>query len=156
MNCVIPGSFDPITKGHEDIVKRCSRVFDNVYLVVSINPNKNSLSAQKRAELAEKVFSGIKNIKVEINEGITAEYAVKKSPCVIVKGIRNGTDYEYEADMAKYNRELYGVETLLLPATDEYSRISSSRVRELIYLKCNIDKYVPKEIVKDINESYGE
>ncbi len=155
MNCIIPGSFDPLTKGHEDIIKRCSLLFDRVIVAVSDNPEKKSVSSEIRTVMIKKVFTDSSNVTVTTNRGLTAEFALKYAPCVIVKGIRGEKDFDYEADMAKYNRELFGVETLLLNSRDEFCRISSSRIRELAYYGCDITGYVPESICGDIMAVYG-
>lgn len=133
MNVVYPGSFDPITLGHVDIIERISKLYENVTVLVSVSSEKNyTFTAQERKELIEKALAHLKNIKVEVNEGLTTDYAKKNKIKGIVRGLRAVADYEYELTMANINKKLNPhVETLLIFASPEFYFVSSRGVKEV-------------------------
>ncbi len=147
---LIPGSFDPITNGHLDIICRASRMFDEIIVLIAKNTSKNyMLCSQKRAILAEDAVKDLPNVRVEIFDGLLVDFANANNIDVTVKGIRNSKDYEYEAEMALTNamlsQKLYGrnFETMLLPCSKKYSDISSSAVRLILANKGNLSSLVP-------------
>ncbi len=131
---IVPGSFDPITLGHLDIIERASTLYDQVYVAVMINRDKHYLfTLSQRNRLAEVAVSHLKNVQVISSEGMLWELARDLGACALVKGVRNEIDQKYEESMAEYNRERYpDAETILLPADDRYGQISSTKVRELL------------------------
>jgi pantetheine-phosphate adenylyltransferase len=149
---IFPGSFDPITIGHVDIVKRALPLFDEIIIAIGVNSQKQSLfTLEKRIEWIEKVFKGQKNIRVESYEGLTVNFCVKKKAHYIIRGIRSASDFEYEKTIAHLNTAMVpGLETVLILATAEFSSISSTIVREIIKGKGKVEKFVPKEIVKEL------
>ena len=133
-SAMVPGSFDPITLGHLDIVRRAAALYDRVYLALLINPEKSYLfDLDTRVRMAEVSCADIPNVSVISDDGLLAELAKRLGCEAIIKGVRNDRDYEYEMKMALYNRELApDIETLLLPCDKGLADISSTRVRELI------------------------
>ncbi len=140
---IFPGSFDPFTIGHEDILRRASEAFDTVYLALMVNPEKSYLlDTETRLAIAECAARKYPNVKVIYDEGMLFSLAQRLCCSAIVKGIRNGDDLDYETKMARYNKEHGGIETFLLPCLDgELSKVSSTYVRSLLEEK-KIDEAV--------------
>lgn len=131
---IVPGSFDPITVGHIDILKRAAALYDRVYLALLINPDKEYLfDTETRIEIARLAISGIPNAEVVYSEGMLVDLARALGCSAIVKGVRNETDFAYEMKMALYNKELAPeIETVFLPCDDKLAEISSTLVRSLL------------------------
>ncbi len=144
---VYPGSFDPITMGHVDIINRISPLYDQVIILIAQSSQKQSLfSAEERKQLVEQSLSHLKNIKVDIFEGLTVDYMKRAKARVIVRGLRAVVDFEYEMTMANMNKKLApGLETLLVFASPEYYYISSRGVKEVA-----INGGALKDLVPDI------
>lgn len=147
---LIPGSFDPITTGHLDIINRTACMFDEVVVLVSKNSTKNyMLCSEKRALLVEDAVKKMHNVRVAIYEGLLVDFAAANDIDVTVKGIRNDKDYQYEESMASANmllsRKLYGrdFETIYLPCSKEYSDVSSTVVRMLLSSDADVTGLVP-------------
>ena len=151
---VCPGSFDPVTLGHIDIITRAAALFDRVIVLVSKNVDKHPVfTADERVGLIKKALPGIKNVAVESFDGLLADYVREKKACAIVKGIRAMTDFENEFQMALVNRKLYGeAETVFLVARSENMYLSSSVVRQIASFGGDIESFVPKEIAGIITE----
>lgn len=134
---IIPGSYDPMTLGHLDVVRRASSLFDRVYVAVMINSEKKyTFDIETRRKIAEATCLGLDNVIVVSDEGYLVHLAARLGCKVIVKGIRNIKDYEYEAEMAKFNHSLYpDAETMFLPCSKEYAEVSSTLVREALEKK---------------------
>lgn len=149
---VCPGSFDPVTLGHLDIIERASELFDNVIVLVMSNSAKHSaFSVEERMALINKCIKN-SNIEVDTYSGLLVDYAAKKKAAVIVKGLRAVSDFDYEFQQALINKSLYPeVETVFLTAKGENMYLSSSMVKEVCSLGGDISSYVPSEIVNDIN-----
>ncbi len=149
---VYPGSFDPITLGHLDIIKRASSLFGKLIVVVMVNPNKKySFSAEERVELIKKSVAGFENVEVEYSSGLLADYAKQKGAKAIVKGLRALSDFEYEFQMALTNKQLNPeVETVFLTTTSDYMYLSSSMVKQIASMGGNISGFVPDAIHKQI------
>ena len=130
---ICPGSFDPITKGHVDIIERTSKLFDKVIAVVLVNPTKNpTFTTEERVDLIRRVTTHIPNVEVDSYTGLVADYAKLKNAHTLIKGLRAVTDFEYEFQQALTNKELYpGMETLFLHSSKEYMFLSSSIVKEI-------------------------
>ncbi|HCU36334.1 MAG TPA: pantetheine-phosphate adenylyltransferase [Armatimonadetes bacterium] len=145
---VCPGSFDPITLGHVDIIRRAANLFDQVIVAVAQDARKSHmLSIDERVELAEAACAGIVNVIVEPFEGLLVEYCVRRRAVAIVKGIRNLSDIPDEAQMQAVNADLApGVETLFLIASPQWAHISSSMVRWLNELDADVSRYVPEAV----------
>ncbi len=150
---IVPGSFDPVTLGHLDIIKRASNVFDLVYICILANKGKHHplFSIPERMELLGRVTKDIENVVVDTYDGLLVDYAREKKASVIVKGLRAVTDFEYELQMAHINRKLApDIETMFVMTRGKYSYLSSSIVKEVASYKADISDLVPKEIMPDI------
>ncbi|MGN0534618.1 MAG: pantetheine-phosphate adenylyltransferase [Eubacterium sp.] len=149
---VCPGSFDPVTLGHLDIIERASELFDKVIvLVMSNSAKKSAFTVKERMELLEKCISS-ENIEIDTYNGLLVDYARKVNATAIVKGLRAVSDFDYEFQQALINKSLYPrIETVFLTASGENMFLSSSMVKEVCSLNGDISSYVPKEIVNDIN-----
>ncbi|MFD3156521.1 pantetheine-phosphate adenylyltransferase [Haloimpatiens sp. FM7330] len=149
---VYPGSFDPITNGHLDIIERASRVFDEVIVAVLVNPNKKGLfEIDERVNLIKKATKHLKNIKVESFSGLLIDFMKSNDIKVIVKGLRAVSDFEYEFQMALMNNKLDpDIETVFMMTSTKYSYLSSSSVKQVAIFGGCIKELVPDNIIKDI------
>jgi pantetheine-phosphate adenylyltransferase len=149
---IYPGSFDPITLGHLDIIRRSAEIFDKLIVVVMVNPAKQcAFSPEERVELIKKCTSDLNNIEVDFSDGLLADYAKEKGACAIVKGLRALSDFEYEFQMALTNSKLNPeVETLFLTTKAENMYLSSSMVRQIASMGGDISDFVPDIIHKQI------
>jgi len=149
---ICPGSFDPITLGHLDIIRRAASMFDKLVVVVMTNPAKKcSFTSEERREMIEKSVEDIPNVEVDCYDGLLAEYAGIKKACAIVKGLRAMSDFEYEFQMALTNKKLNpDVETLFLTTKAENMYLSSSMVRLIASMNGDITEFVPQVIHDDI------
>ena len=147
------GSFDPITLGHVDVIKRSSEIFEKIIIGVGINSNKKILvPIQDRIELIKGCTNDIPNIEVYSFDGLTADFAKQHSANVLIRGLRNTIDFEYEKELALFNYDIdNSLKTVFLMSKPELSCISSSSVKELIANKADISKYVPANVVKYFN-----
>ena len=154
---VCPGSFDPITAGHLDVIRRASRIFDHVIVAVGANLRKKArLSAVERARLIQKVTADLENVSVEVMEGLLVEFARSQDARVIVKGLRAVSDFESEFEQAQLNRTLYPeLETVFIMASAEHSFLSSSAVREIASYGGDVRGLVPDGIVGTVKEIYS-
>ena len=148
---VIPGSFNPPTNGHLDMIKRTARIFDDVVVLVMQNAEKKYMfTDDERFELTKLACKDIPNVRVESFGGLLCDYVEKIGADVIIKGIRNSADYEYEKDMAQINFNIGGCETLLITAKPELEFCSSTFVREMLRYGRDISKYVPENCLEII------
>ena len=150
---VCPGSFDPVTLGHLDIINRASKLFDKVIVLVSFNPNKNtsSFNVDERMNMIKKVTAHLHNVEVDSYNGLLADYLKKTGAAAIVKGLRAVSDFEYEFQMALANKKLYAdAETVFLTTSSENMYLSSSVVKEIASLGGDISGFVPAEILETI------
>lgn len=147
---IYPGSFDPITNGHLDILKSGSEIFDKVIIAVSYNVNKKGfLSVDERVDLIKKSVAHFKNVEVDAFEGLTVEYAKKVGADILLRGLRTSFDFEYELQLSQTNNALYSdLKTVFLITKPEYNFISSSMVREILANKGDISKFVPQAVNK--------
>lgn len=151
------GSFDPLTLGHLDIIKRSAELFDTVVVAVVINPNKTSLfNPNERVQMIVKACQDITNVKVDSFEGLLADYVNRNKFDAVVRGLRNSTDYDYEQIMANVNAGLYqyGTETVFLMTKPELSFVSSSVVKEVASLGGDISNYVTEDIKNEVISKY--
>ncbi len=155
---IYPGSFDPVTMGHLDIISRASRIFDKVIVLTSRNSDKNPLfSSSERAEMLRLVSAEFENVEVEVFEGLLADYASSIPECVIVKGMRAISDFEREFQMALINSALSpGLDTLFLTTSHRYQFLSSSVVKEVGMLGGDISDFVPTEIMAQVLDRLRE
>jgi len=149
---VFPGSFDPITKGHVDIVERASKLFDKIIIAIGENSQKKYLfDLDQRKQWIKDCFTDMANIEVQTYDGLTIHYCQKVGATYIVRGIRSAGDFEYEKTIAHLNASMDGgVETVLILAKPEYSSISSTIVREIIKGKGDASAFVPAAIYGDL------
>lgn len=149
---VYPGSFDPITNGHLNIIERAATIFDEVIVIVLVNPDKKGLfSIDERVELIKRVTKHIPNVKVESFSGLLVDYMNKNNVKVIIKGLRAISDFEYEFQMSLINKKLNPhIETLFMMTSSEYSYLSSSSVKQVAAFGGCIKDLVPDEIIEDI------
>lgn len=157
MKAIYPGSFDPVTLGHLDIIKRSAKKFDELIIGVLRNNSKNTMfTLDERVEMIEQVLYDCDNIKVEVFDGLLVDFFDEVDADIVVRGLRAVSDYEYELQMAQVNKQLNSnVETLFLVASSEYSYISSSLVKEISYYGGDISLFVPKYVEDKIKEKIG-
>lgn len=145
---LFPGSFDPITNGHEDIILRALPVFDELIIGVGINSEKKYMfSLDKRIKFIKDTFQNYKNIKVDSYEGLTTNFCKKINAKYILRGLRNSSDFEFEKAIAHTNRKLSGIETVFMLTSSRNSYISSSIVREIIKNNGNYKPLVPLSVI---------
>ena len=150
--CLYPGSFDPVTNGHLDIIRRAARNWDRVVVGVLYNPEKQGcFPVEKRVEMLKKACRRIKNVEVVRYGGLLADLTREMDIPVVVRGVRNAADLENETAMARINGRLNpALETVLLPARAEYQEISASMVRQLALFGADLTPFVPKETLPDV------
>lgn len=153
---VCPGSFDPVTNGHLDIIRRGAKVFDEVYVVVLSNSAKKPLfSTEERTELIRKVTKDIKNVKVDSFNGLLVDYANSIHANAIIRGLRAVSDFEYEMQITSMNRVLNeNIETFFIMTNNQYSFLSSSIVKEVAKYNADISELVPWEVEKALKEKF--
>ena len=151
---VCPGSFDPITNGHIDIIKRAAELFDEVTVLVVTNPDKKCVfTPEERCTFIEKATENIKGVKVDSFSGLLADYVKQNGVCAIVKGIRSSSDFEYEFQMALANRTLApSAETVFITADPQNMYVSSSLIRQIAMFGGDVSDFVPKNIVEEIEK----
>ena len=141
---IYPGTFDPITRGHEGLVRRASRLFDHVVVAVAVNSGKKPFfSIEERVEMAQKVLSDCENVKIMSFSGLLMNFLQQQNARIILRGLRAVSDFEYEFQMAGMNRGMYpDVETLFMTPSEQYMFISATIVREIASLGGNVDAFV--------------
>ncbi|WP_200302696.1 pantetheine-phosphate adenylyltransferase [Streptomyces adelaidensis] len=150
---VCPGSFDPITNGHLDIIGRASKLYDEVYVAVMINKSKRGLfEVEERIELIREVTAEYANVRVEAFHGLLVDFCKQRDIPAIVKGLRAVSDFDYELQMAQMNIGLSGVETLFVPTNPTYSFLSSSLVKEVATWGGDVAHLVPPLVLEALNE----
>ncbi|MDW7667487.1 MAG: pantetheine-phosphate adenylyltransferase [Bacillota bacterium] len=156
MEVMYSGSFDPITCGHLDIIKRCAAKFNKVKVVVFDNYSKDhSFTVEDRYKLVKEATSEIENVEVDIASGMLVNYAEKNNIQVVIRGLRAVSDYEYEIKVASMNKFLHeGLETLFMLASPNYSFLSSSVVKEIAKLGGDINGLVPENVKKALEKKY--
>ena len=157
---IYPGSFDPVTNGHLDIIERAARLFDEIIVAILLNPDKKSLfSIEERREMLQEVLDKVDTgeclVKVEDFEGLLVSYAVEREAHALVRGIRAISDYEYELQMALMNRRLQPkIETVFMMSAEAYSYVSSRLVKEICSLGAPVDGLVPASVAARLRAKY--
>lgn len=153
---LIPGSFDPVTFGHLDIVERTARQFDEVVVAAVSRPGKGTplFTIEERREMLADVTTHLPNVSVTAFDGLLADFALSRGVGAIVKGLRAVSDFDYELQMAQMNYRLSGVETLFMPTAPEHSFLSSSLVREVARFGGEVSSMVPPEVARRLKERY--
>ncbi len=152
---ICPGSFDPITLGHLNIIRRSAQIFDEVVVCIMVNSSKTKpmFTINERVEMVRKVVGRFPNVEVDTSDGLLAEYAKKYDGAVIVKGMRAASDFEYEFQMNLINKKINpGLETMFLTASEKYTFLSSSVVREMASYGADLTGFVPYEIIDEVEK----
>ena len=152
---VCSGSFDPITLGHVDVIRRAAQCFDQVLVCVSPNAEKRNqmFTPEQKLLLVQKAVEDIPNVEAELWSGLLADYAVERQSRILVKGLRHATDFDQEYQMAAINKGLcHDLETVFLPASAAYQHFSSTMVREMIRYGQPMEKYVPAAVVDELKK----
>lgn len=154
---IYPGSFDPITKGHLDIIERASRVVDELVIGVLNNSEKKPMfSAEERVALIKEAVSNLPNVRVEAFDGLTVDFAKQNNANILVRGLRAVTDFEYELQIAQMNHKMNSsLDTIFFTTSVEYSYLSSSIVKEIAKYKGDVSPFVPQNVVKAIYDKYN-
>jgi pantetheine-phosphate adenylyltransferase len=146
---VCPGSFDPVTNGHLDIISRAAELYDEVVVAVFVNQSKSSLfPVDERRELLEEVTASYGNVTIDAFQGLVVEYCRSHDIPVIIKGLRAVSDFDYELQMAQMNRGMAGIDTLFMPTNPEYSFLASSLVKEIARWGGDVSSLVPPNVLK--------
>ena len=151
---IYPGSFDPVTSGHLNIIQRAARIFDKVIVCVMVNSGKNPMfTREERVDLIRRVTADIPNVEVDSSTELLADYARRKGSCVIVKGLRASSDFENEFQMAMINHKInVELDTMFLTAESQYMYLSSSTVKELGRYKVDLSDFLPQSIIPDFEK----
>lgn len=151
---VFPGSFDPITQGHVNLIDRASQLFDKVIVAIATNTRKSTwLSAEQRITLVKEALNQFSNVQVKPCEGVIVEFARQEQAVAMVRGIRTAADYEIEFQLAGMNRKMAPeISTIFLPANHEYAFISATLVREIVMLGGDVTEFVPQVVLQRLKE----
>ena len=151
---IYPGSFDPVTSGHLNIIQRAAKIFDKLIVCVMVNAGKKPMFTQEeRVELIRRVTEDLPNVEVDCSADLLAEYAKRKGSCVIVKGLRAGSDFENELQMALINHKINpDLDTMFLTAESQFMYLSSSTVKELAGYGVDLSDFLPEAIIPDVQE----
>lgn len=151
---VFPGSFDPVTLGHLDLIRRAAGIFDRVYVCAMVNSGKAPMfTKEQRFAMLSASVAELPNVRAEVWTGLLADYAREKGAYYLIKGVRNGTDFDTELGMAQINRALDAtLDTVLLPARTEFLHVSSTMVREMVKYGRALEPYMPAAAIKQMKE----
>lgn len=154
---IYPGSFDPITLGHLNVIKRAAKVFDKIIVCVGSNPNKRTaFSMEERVEQVRKVCERFNNVEVDCSDRLLADYCRNKGAHIIIRGLRAMSDFEHECQMANFNRKMNPeLDTFFLVADSKYTYLSSTAVKEMAQYGADLTEYVPREILKEVEGKFG-
>jgi len=159
VRAIFPGSFDPITNGHLDVINRGMKLFDELIIAVGKSPIKNQLfTPEERVEMIEEIIRRRKprGISVESFEGLTVEYAARKKADVILRGLRSLTDVQYEFELAMTNRAVAGIETVFIMTGEQYGFLSSTLIREVASLGGDLTNLIPPNVQKRLKERFDK
>mgnify|MGYP002578822179 FL=1 len=151
---IYPGSFDPVTLGHLNIIKRAANCFDKLIVCVMVNSSKHGMfTPPERVELLRRATQRFPNVEVDYSDELLAAYARRRGARVVVKGLRAVSDYEQEVQMAVINRKLnHNLETMFLASSEKYTYLSSTIVKEMARYGADLKEFIPREIVEDVQE----
>ncbi|MFP6827906.1 MAG: pantetheine-phosphate adenylyltransferase [Gammaproteobacteria bacterium] len=157
VSAMYPGTFDPVTRGHEDLVRRATKLFDEVVVAIATNPDKTPLfSLEERVALASDVLKDLPGVSVTGYEGLTVDFARERGLSAIIRGLRAVSDFEYEFQLATMNRHLTDqVETVFLTPTENYTFVSSSLVREIARLGGDVSPFVHPRVAEGLTTKFG-
>ena len=157
IKAVFPGSFDPPTNGHLDIIQRASRLFDDVDVVISVNPAKQYMfTEQERLNMLTQLLSEYKNVQIHVWEGLIVNYAKEHGAKVLIRGIRSANDFSYEFELAHMNQNLNPqIETMFLPSKEKWGVVKSSSIKELAMFGGDISRMVPPLVVEALKQKLG-
>lgn len=155
---VYPGSFDPLSNGHLDVIKRASKIFDIVYVLISPNVHKKpTFTVEERVSMISQVVKDMSNVKVVSTDELTVSFAKKNDIKVMIRGLRNYNDYESEFQLAQFNKDIAPeIETLLMFPNTQNQFVSSSSIKELLTFNVDITKYVPEVIAQEILKKFKQ
>ncbi len=155
---IYPGSFDPVTTGHLNIIQRAAKIFDHVIVCVMVNAGKNPMfTLEERVSLLKKVTANLENVEIDCSDRLLADYARERGNCVVVKGLRAGSDFENEFQMAMINRKINSqLDTMFLTADHQYMSLSSSAVKELGKFNVDLSEFLPEAIIPDFQKRINE
>jgi pantetheine-phosphate adenylyltransferase len=153
---IYPGTFDPVTNGHLDIINRASELFSKVIVTVAVNITKQPLfSEEERKDMIEKVTGHLKNVQIDSFKGLLVHYAEEKKADVIIRGLRAISDFEYEFQMSLTNRKLNPeINTVFLMPNEKYSYLNSTLVRELAMYSANVEEFIPEYVLKKLKDKF--
>lgn len=153
---VCPGSFDPVTRGHIDVFERAAAQFDEVIVAVLVNPNKSGMfTADERIAMIAESCAHLPNLRVEAGQGLVVDFVRARGLSAIVKGLRTGTDFEYEMQMAQMNKHIAGVDTFFVATAPEYSFVSSSLAKEVAGLGGDVSALLPESVNRRLAAKLG-
>ena len=155
---IYPGSFDPVTSGHLNIIRRAANIFDKLIVCVMVNAGKNPMfTLEERVELIRRVTDDLSNVEVDSSSELLAEYAKRRGSCVIIKGLRAVSDFENEFQMALVNHKINPeLDTMFLTADSQYMYLSSSMVKELGHYGVDLSDFLPEQIIPDFQKKLGK
>jgi pantetheine-phosphate adenylyltransferase len=157
VRAIFPGSFDPITNGHLDVVHRGMRLFDELIIAVGRSPVKNQLfTPEERVQMISELTADMPGVSVESFDGLTVEYAARKEADVILRGLRSLTDVQYEFQLAMTNRAVAGIETVFIMTSEQYGFTSSTLIRQVAALGGDVSKLIPKSIYALLQQRLGK
>ncbi|MBR5032843.1 MAG: pantetheine-phosphate adenylyltransferase [Treponema sp.] len=158
IKAVFPGSFDPPTNGHLDIIQRASKLFDDVDVLISVNPNKNYMfTEQERLEMLKELLKNYKNVQIHVWEGLIVNYAKEVGAKVLIRGIRSSNDFSYEFELAHMNQNLNPqIETMFLPSKEKWGVVKSSSIKELALFGGDISRMVPPLVETELKKKLGK
>ena len=158
IKAVFPGSFDPPTNGHLDIIQRASKLFDTVDVLISVNPNKNYMfTQQERMEMLQALLKDYKNVQIHVWEGLIVNYAKEVGAKVLIRGIRSTNDFSYEFELAHMNQNLNPqIETMFLPSKEKWGVVKSSSIKELAMFGGDISRMVPPLVEESLKKKLGK
>jgi len=148
---IYPGSFDPVTSGHLNIIRRAANIFDKLIVCVMVNSSKSPMfSREERVDLIRRVVEDLDNVEVDSSDELLADYAKRKGGCVIIKGLRAGSDFENEFQMALINHKINpNLDTMFLTSEHQYMYLSSSAVKELGFYDVDLSDFLPEQIIPE-------